>query len=70
MVDGWIDHLTVFISGGIDAAIQSRLDRVTRIWRSVTPFLAAGHLKFPKAFQGPLAVGYGSHFGLGMFGAR
>ena len=175
--DGWIDHLTVFISGGIDAAIQSRLDRVTRIWltpggsrrqrgeaskidewrlalegfghpedfagssrlfaasrrwRSVTPFLAAGHLKkagypgellrllkrrgidtegvkirerakimvggtprralnfhrfrsrgrepqpdssgalleieFPKQFQGPLAVGYGSHFGLGMFG--
>ena len=177
--DGWIDHLTVFIPSGIDAAIQSRLDRVTRIWltpggsrrqrgeasnidewrlalegfghaddfagssrllaasrhwRSVTPFLAAGHLKkagypgevlrllrrrgidtedvkiremeeimvggaprralnfhrfrsrgrepqpdssgalleieFPKAFRGPLAVGYGSHFGLGMFGAR
>ena len=177
--DGWIDHLTVFITGGIDTAIQSRLDRVTRIWltpggsrrqrgeasnidewrlalegfghaddfagssrllaasrrwRSVTPFLAAGHLKkagypgevlrllrrrgidtedvkiremaeimvggaprralnfhrfrsrgrepqpdssgalleieFPKAFRGPLAVGYGSHFGLGMFGAR
>ena len=177
--DGWIDHMTVFIAGGIDADIRCRLDRVTRIWltpggsrrqhgdasnidewrlalegfghpgdfagssrllaasrrwRSVTPFVAAGHLKkagypgemlrllkrrgintedvkigemeeimvgdtqrralnfhrfrsrgrepqpdssgalldieFPREFQGPLAVGYGSHFGLGMFGAR
>ena len=177
--DGWIDHMTVFIAGGIDADIRSRLDRVSRIWltpggsrrqrgeasnvdewrlalegfgrpedfagssrllaasrrwRSVTPFVAAGHLKkagypgellrllkrrgintedvkiremedimvgdtprralnfhrfrsrgrerqpdssgalleieFPREFRGPLAVGYGSHFGLGMFGAR
>ncbi|WP_423930508.1 type I-G CRISPR-associated protein Csb2 [Candidatus Palauibacter sp.] len=177
--DGWIDHLTVFISGGIDRDIRSQLDRVTRIWltpgrtrgrttedaridewhlalagfgrpedftgssrvlaasrrwRSVTPFLASGHLKkagyrgelirllkrrgiwaegttvreleeitvgdaprralnfhrfrsrgreprpdssgalleieFPQEFQGPLALGYASHFGLGMFGAR
>ena len=176
--DGWIDHMTVFIAGGMDADIQSRLDRVTRIWltpgrtrnrpgedtgidewrlalegfgrpedfagssrllalsrcwQSVTPFLAAGHLKkagyrgellrllkrrgietegvtvrerteimvgdsprralnfhrfrsrgrepqpdssgalleieFSREFQGPLAAGYASHFGLGMFGA-
>ena len=176
--DGWIDHVTVFIAGGMDADVQSRLDRITRIWingkgtrrgngetpridewrlalegfgrpedfagssrllatsrrwRSVTPFLASGHLKkagypgelrrllqrrgidvegvvvterrdilvggtprralnfhrfrsrgrelqrdssgalleieFPTEFPGPLALGYASHFGLGMFGA-
>ena len=175
--DGWIDHVTVFIAGGMDEEIRSRLDLVTRIWltptgerrkpggdpktdewrlalegfgrpedfarnshllaasrrwRSVTPFLAAGHLKkagylgelirllkrrgietggvtikeiteitvggtprralnfhrfrsrgreslrdstgalleieFPQVVQGPLALGYASHFGLGMFG--
>ena len=88
--DGWIDHVVVFVADGMDAEIQSRLDRITRIWitprtgkqggsgdpridewrlalegfgrpedfdgssrllaasrrwRSVTPFLAAGHLK-------------------------
>ena len=26
-------------------------------------------IKFPEAVQGPLALGYASHFGLGMFGA-
>ena len=176
--DGWIDHVTVFVAGGMDTGIRSRLDRITRIWltgkgtrrgngktprvdewrlalegfgrtedfaggsrllaasrrwRSVTPFLASGHLKkagyprelrrllqrrgidvegvvvneveditvggtprralnfhrfrsrgrerqrdssgalleieFPTEFQGPLSVGYASHFGLGMFGA-
>ena len=175
--DGWIDHITVFIAGGMDEEIRSRLDRVTRIWltprgapgkpgddpkidewrlalegfgqpvdfagssrllaaskrwRSTTPFLASGHLKkaayrgevvrllklrgiesegvsikevtevmvgatprralnfyrfrsrgrepqrdssgalleieFPRLMQGPLALGYASHFGLGMFG--
>ena len=30
--DGWIDHVTVFIAGGMDGKIQSRLNRVTRIW--------------------------------------
>ena len=176
--DGWIDHVTVFIAGGIDRNTRSRLDRITRIWltprapgdtgdnpkidewrlalegfghpddfagasrllatsrrwQSVTPFLASGHLKkagyrgelarllerrgiategvkveevreitvggtprralnfhrfrsrrreaqpdskgallkieFPRAIPGPLALGYASHFGLGMFGAR
>lgn len=175
--DGWIDHVTVFVRGGMDGRIKSRLDRITKLWlsprgrgdagdkrkidewrlalegfgqpddfagasrllassrrwRSVTPFLAAGHLKkagykgevlrllrrrgmategvtveelceiavggaprralnfhrfrsrrrepqldsrgalleitFPEAVQGPLALGYASHFGLGMFGA-
>lgn len=175
--DGWIDHVTVFIAGGIDRNIRSRLDRITRIWltprapgdtgnhhgidewrlalegfgrpedfagasrllatsrrwQTVTPFLASGHLKkagyrrelarllkrrgiategvkveelreitvggtprralnfhrfrscgreaqpdskgallkleFPRAISGPLALGYASHFGLGMFGA-
>ena len=175
--DGWIDHVTVFIAGGIDRNTRSRLDRITRIWlaprapgdtgddpridewrlalegfghpedfagasrllatsrrwQSVTPFLASGHLKkagyrgelvrllkrrgiatdgvrieevpeitvggtprralnfhrfrsrgreaqpdskgallkieFPRAIPGPLALGYASHFGLGMFGA-
>lgn len=90
--DGWIDHVVVYIADGINAAIRSRLDRVSRIWltprgdrsrsgetptpkldewrlalegfgtpndfagsspllgpsrrwRSVTPFLASGHLK-------------------------
>ena len=88
--DGRIDHLVVYIADGMNAAIRSRLDRVTRIWltprgdrvrsgeapkldewrlalegfgtpddfagnspllgssrrwRSVTPFLASGHLK-------------------------
>ena len=175
--DGWIDHITVFIAGGMDEEIRSRLDRVTRIWltprgasgkpgdnpkidewrlalegfgqpvdfagssrllaaskrwRSTTPFLSSGHLKkaayrgevvrllklrgiesegvsieeitevkvgatprralnfyrfrsrgrepqrdssgalleieFPRVMQGPLALGYASHFGLGMFG--
>ena len=177
--DGWIDHIVVYIAGGMDRNIRSRLDRITRIWlgsrtalpapgdepgpdewrlalegfghpkdfeggsrilatsrrwRSITPFLAPGHLKkaghsgevlrllrrrgfatdgvsveerrevlvggtprralnfhrfrsrgherrhdstgalleieFPEEVRGPLALGYGSHFGLGMFGAR
>lgn len=175
--DGWIDHITVFVADGMSREIQSRLDRITRIWltprgarrtsaeelkvdewrlalegfghpedfagasrllatstrwRSVTPFLASGHLKkaghpgelvrllerrgidtegvtveevtkinvggtprralnfhrfrsrrrepqpdttgafleieFPRVIQGPVALGYASHFGLGMFG--
>ena len=176
--DGWIDHIVVYISGGMDPAIRSRLDRITRLWLgsrqsrpgtgddpgvdewrlalegfgrpedfagasrilassrrwlSLTPFLAPGHLKkagyegevrrllrrrglpeaditeevdeidvggtprralnfhrfrtrgrerrhdsagallkveFPEEVRGPLALGYASHFGLGMFGAR
>lgn len=175
--DGWIDHISVFIDGGIDATVREGLDRITRLWipgtqgagdsgpevavadewrlalegfghpadfagsapifktsarwRSTTPFLAAGHLKpaghpkearrllrmrgryldgteinklekisihgterrpvhfhrfrsrggerqrdaggafltiaFPRPVEGPLAIGYGSHFGLGLF---
>jgi CRISPR-associated protein Csb2 len=117
-----------------DFAGSSRLLAASRRWRSVTPFLASGHLKktgypgelvrllrrrgtdtngvkireiaeitaggmrrralsfhrfrsrgresrpdssgalleieFPRVVQGPLALGYASHFGLGMFGAR
>jgi len=176
--DGWIDHIVVYIAGGMDPGIRSRLDRITRLWlgsrqsrpgpgddpgvdewrlalegfglpedfagasrilassrrwQSLTPFLAPGHLKkagyegevrrllrrrgFPEAdtveeidkidvggtprralnfhrfrsrgrerrsdssgallkikfreeVSGPLALGYGSHFGLGMFGSR
>ncbi|MDE2906040.1 MAG: type I-U CRISPR-associated protein Csb2 [Acidobacteriota bacterium] len=177
--DGWIDHVAVFIAGGMHPDIQARLDRITRLWlagtqrsedidaepgavkewrlalegfgrpadfaggarifgtsrrwRSVTPFLASGHLKAAgyagevrrllrrrgldatgvrvdelKAIEvggtprraihfhrfrsrgreiqpdaagtlleitlrqplaGPLALGYGSHFGLGLFAA-
>ena len=177
--DGWIDHVSVFIAGGIDDAVRAKLDRITRLWlppkqhvagdeaepgnvqewrlalegfgkpvdfaggarifapsrewRSVTPFLAAGHLKasgypgevrrllkhrglavadaqvtvlrditvggsprraiqfhrfrsrgretqpdaagallhivLPEPVQGPLAIGFGSHFGLGLFRA-
>ena len=175
--DGRIDHVSVFIAGGISREVQARLDRITRLWlppkqrpadddaepgsvkewrlalegfgrpadfagapifatsrrwRSVTPFLASGHLKaagyagevrrlltrrgldatgvevvelpvidvggaprraihfhrfrtrgrevqpdaggalldvvLPKPIEGPLAIGYGSHFGLGLFG--
>ena len=181
--DGLIDHVSVFIPDGIDRDIQTKLDRITRLWtertrraddddvdvaateewrlalegfgnpsdfadsapifqrstcwRSATPFLAAGHLKadrhagefrrlvrrvgmdrklgfdvdsvdvrelagvdiggsrrhalhfhrfrsrgrekqfdtsgallevtFPVPLNGPLAMGYGSHFGLGLF---
>lgn len=180
--DGWIDHVSVFIGGGIDSDVRVKLDRITRLWleprrrddddtdatgasewrlalegfgtpadfagsapifghstrwRSATPFLAAGHLKaagyagefrrlvrrmgidrsfgfdaaeidvstlqqiavcgatrrathfrrfrsrggeqqhdtmgallevvFPVSVTGPLAVGFGSHFGLGLF---
>ena len=175
--DGWIDHVSVFIAGGMNRDVQARLDRITRLWlapkqrsdevdaepgavkewrlalegfgrpadfaggarifgtsrhwRSVTPFLASGHLKaagyagevrrllkrrgldatdieitvlpsiavggtprraihfhrfrsrgrevqpdaagalldivLPEAIEGPLAIGYGSHFGLGVF---
>ena len=177
--DGWIDHIVVYVAGGMDRTVRSRLDRITRIWlgerqsrpragddpgvdewrlalegfgrrkdfeggsrilassrrwRSLTPFLAPGHLKraghagevrrllrrrgydtegvavterdeidvgdtprralhfhrfrsqrgerqldssgalleieFPEEVRGPLALGYGSHFGLGMFGGR
>ena len=177
--DGWIDHVAVFIAGGMHPDIQARLDRITRLWlagtqrsedidaepgavkewrlalegfgrpadfagsgrifdtsrrwRSVTPFLASGHLKatgyagevrrllrrrgldatgvrvhelgaievsgtprraihfhrfrsrgrevqpdaagalldvvLPEAIEGPLSIGYGSHFGLGLFAA-
>ena len=175
--DGWIDHVSVFVAGGMNHEVQARLDRITRLWlapkqrkeevdaepgavkewrlalegfgrpadfaggarifgtsgrwRSVTPFLASGHLKaagyagevrrllkrrgldatgvdvrelktvdvggaprraihfhrfrsrgreaqpdaagalidlvLPEAIEGPLAIGYGSHFGLGVF---
>ena len=177
--DGWIDHVSVFVSGGMTREVQARLDRITRLWlapkqrpedvdaepgavnewrlalegfgrpadfadgarifgtsrrwRSVTPFLASGHMKavgyagevrrllrlrgldavdvevtvlpsivvggtprraihfhrfrsrgreaqpdaagallaivFSEPIAGPLAIGFGSHFGLGLFGA-
>lgn len=173
--DGFIDHISVFISGGIGDNIQAHLDCITKIWlprkerewrlalegfarpkdfpmegifgiseswQSVTPFMASGHFQkskdrneqyrteivrlikkrgldqcfgfdadrvdvevlpkitvgsaerraiqfhrfrskggeaqpdtfgallnviFPKKIQGPIALGYGSHFGLGLF---
>ncbi len=175
--DGWIDHVSVFIAGGMNDSVRRTLDRITRLWlppkqrpaddeaaagsvkewrlalegfgkpadfgdgarifatsrrwRSVTPFLASGHLKasgypgevrrllkrrgldptgveigslpkirvggierraihfhrfrsrggeaqpdaagalltvtLPEPMAGPLAIGYGSHFGLGLF---
>jgi len=173
--DGLIDHISVYIAGGMDENIQAKLDRITRIWtrgketewrlalegfatpddfpdsaifgrsdkwQSATPFLAAGYIKrtgdiakkyrgeiirlvksrgidrmfgfeasdisvelrkdiqlggrarraihfhrfrsgggeaqrdthgalleltFPTEIQGPLVLGYGSHFGLGLF---
>ena len=175
--DGRIDHVSVFITGGMTDDIRAKLDRITRLWippkqrsedgppehgsvkewrlalegfgtptefaggarifatsdrwRSVTPFLAAGHLKaagyagefrrllkrrgldptgvevsvlpslavggterraihfhrfrshgrevqadaagtlldivLPEPIAGPLAIGYGCHFGLGLF---
>ena len=178
--DGWIDHVSVFIAGGMNRDVQAGLDRITRLWlapkqrseevdaepgavkewrlalegfgrpadfaggarifgasrrwRSVTPFLASGHLKaagypgevrrllkrrgldasdvevrvlpsvtvggtprraihfhrfrsrgrevqpdaagalldivLPEPLTGPLAIGYGSHFGLGLFAAE
>ena len=178
--DGWIDHVSVVVAGGMSADVRAKLDRITRLWlphkhrseggktepgsvkewrlalegfgkpadfagdtgifaksrrwRSVTPFLAAGHLKasgyagevrrllarrrldatcvkvnelekitvggterwaihfhrvrsrsrerqpdaagalleivFRSPFRGPLCIGYGSHFGLGMFVAE
>ena len=178
--DGWIDHVSVFVSGGMNREVQARLDRITRLWlaprqrseevdaepgavkewrlalegfgrpadfaggarifgtsrrwRSATPFLASGHLKaagyagefrrlllrrgldpsgvevtvrdtidvggtprraihfhrfrsrgreaqpdaagalldvvLPEPLTGPLAIGYGSHFGLGVFAAE
>ena len=177
--DGWIDHVSVFIAGGMNDDVRAKLDRITRLWlapaqrsedveaepgsvkewrlalegfgspadfaggarifaasdrwRSVTPFLASGHLKaagypgevrrllkrrglaatgvevtalpaitvggterraihfhrfrsrgreaqpdaggalleitLPEPMEGPLALGYGSHFGLGLFAA-
>ena len=177
--DGWIDHVSVYIAGGMNREVQAGLDRITRLWlapkqraeeidaepgsvkewrlalegfgspadfaggarifgtsrrwRSVTPFLASGHLKaagYPgevrrllkrrgldaddtdverretidiggtprraihfhrfrsrgreaqpdaagallgitlaEPIEGPLAIGYGSHFGLGLFAA-
>lgn len=177
--DGWIDHVSVFIAGGMNADVRGGLDRITRLWlaprqryegeepepgsikewrlalegfgtpadfaggarifgasarwTSVTPFLASGHLKasgyagevrrllnrrgmnatgvevvelpaidvtgaprraihfhrfrtrgreaqpdasgallriaLPQPIEGPLAIGYGSHFGLGLFAA-
>ena len=175
--DGWIDHVSVYVDGGMSRDVQAALDRITRLWlapkqtseevdaepggvtewrlalegfgrpadfaggarifgasrrwRSVTPFLASGHLKaagypgevrrllkrrgratddvevtprkaidvggtprraihfhrfrsrgreaqpdaagalldvvLPAEIEGPLALGYGSHFGLGLF---
>ena len=177
--DGWIDHVSVYIAGGMNGDVQAKLDKLTRLWlapkqrsedvpaepgaskewrlalegfghpadfggsahifgtsrrwRSVTPFLASGHLKasgyagevrrllsrrgvdatdvvvmpreaitvggaprraihfhrfrsrgrevqpdaagvlldieLPEPLVGPLAIGYGSHFGLGSFSA-
>ena len=177
--DGWIDHVSVCVAGGMNREVQAALDRITRLWlapkrtseevdaepggvkewrlalegfgrpadfaggarifgasrrwRSVTPFLASGRLKatgypgevrrllkrrglaadavevtprkeidvggtarravhfhrfrsrgreaqpdaagalleitLPESVEGPLALGYGSHFGLGLFAA-
>ena len=177
--DGCIDHVSVFIDGGMNNDVCAKLDRITRLWlapagrsdhadaelgsvkewrlalegfgqptdfagdahifgtsrrwQSVTPFLASGHLKaaghpgevrrllkrrelatddaavealetidvggtarraihfhrfrsrgreaqhdaggalleitLPEPVEGPLALGYGSHFGLGLFAA-
>ena len=177
--DGWIDHVSVYVAGGMNREVQAGLDRITRLWLapkqrseqvdaepasvrewrlalegfgrpadfaggarifgtsrhwwSSTPFLASGHLKtsgypgevrrllnrrgldvaglqvdeleaidvggtrrraihfhrfrsrgrevqpdaagallrirLPEPLAGPLAIGYGSHFGLGLFGA-
>ena len=176
--DGLIDHVSVFIKGGITDEVRAKLDRITRLWEtpkktedteadprarkewrlalegfgqpvdfadsasifgksrrwmSATPFLASGHLKaigypaevrrllarrgydsagvevkpikeidvggtkrraihfhrfrsrgreaqpdaagalleirFPAPIEGPLAIGYASHFGLGLFTA-
>ena len=30
--DGWIDHVSVFIAGGINREVQAGLDRITRLW--------------------------------------
>ena len=175
--DGWIDHVSVFVTGGMNREVQAGLDRITRLWlapkqrseevdaepgavkewrlalegfgrpadfavgarifgtsrhwRSMAPFLASGHLKaagypgevrrllkrrgldasdvqvselqtidvggsprraihfhrfrsrgreaqpdaagalldivLPTPLTGPVAIGYGSHFGLGLF---
>ena len=177
--DGWIDHVSVFIAGGMNDGVRGALDRITRLWlapkqrrddeepepgsvkewrlalegfgkpadfaggarifatsdrwTSMTPFLASGHLKasgYPgevrrllkrrglgsagvdvsvlpgivvggterraihfhrfrsrgreaqpdaagallsivlrEPIEGPLTLGYGSHFGLGLFAA-
>ena len=177
--DGWIDHVSVLIAGGMNDSVRRALGRITRLWlppkqrpaddeaepgsvkewrlalegfgtpadfaggarifgastrwTSVTPFLASGHLKasgyagevrrllnrrgldatgvevtelptidiggaprrvihfhrfrtrgreaqpdaagallgiaLPQPLEGPLAIGYGSHFGLGLFAA-
>jgi len=175
--DGWIDHISIFIAGGINGTIRTRLNRIKKLWiplknrtektetkvaiakewnlalegygelrdfggsagifdksttwQSVTPFLASGHLRagnytreirrllklrgldttdinitrlssisvggverrpahfyrfrsrgrerqpdkngaflqirFKEPISGPIALGYGSHFGLGLF---
>ena len=30
--DGWIDHVSVFIAGGMNDDIRAKLDRITRLW--------------------------------------
>ena len=30
--DGWIDHVSVFVAGGMSREVQARLDRITRLW--------------------------------------
>ncbi len=30
--DGWIDHVSVFVAGGMNREVQARLDRITRLW--------------------------------------
>ena len=30
--DGWIDHVSVFVAGGMDDDVRAKLDRITRLW--------------------------------------
>ena len=58
--DGLIDHVSVFIAGGIDQEIRARLDRITRLWLEPKQRVEDGDAEVASAREWRLALeGFG-----------
>ena len=58
--DGLIDHISVFISGGIDHDVCAKLDRITRLWLEPKERLESGEADVASVMEWRLALeGFG-----------